>query len=230
MPPAACAIMSGRRTRSRLSCRWSGRACSTGLRTTSRRWREPKRSPTARRIACPARRLKLVRANRTSNSRSVMRWRRSRQTRSSLPFDPPKTRAGSSPRQPTPPHSILSTECLSTTSCYGTDRWAADAACCGSATRGSGYTAPSGRIPGVQPRLERQARNEALVREVNERIDDLDREAEECGATPEGLTYGFHCECGREGGCEKVVWMTLAEYEVVRQQDDRFTLAPGHEN
>jgi len=68
------------------------------------------------------------------------------------------------------------------------------------------------------------------VREVNERIEDLDREAEEGGATPEGLTYGFHCECGREGGCDKMVWMTLAEYEIVREQDDRFTLAPGHED
>ena len=68
------------------------------------------------------------------------------------------------------------------------------------------------------------------MREVNERIDALDREAEGSGATPEGTTFGFHCECGRAGGCAEMLWMTLAEYDVVRQQDDRFALAPGHED
>jgi hypothetical protein len=68
------------------------------------------------------------------------------------------------------------------------------------------------------------------VREVNERIDGLDREAERSGATGEGSMFGFHCECGRDGGCAEMVWMTLAEYEVVRGQDDRFALAPGHED
>ena len=79
-------------------------------------------------------------------------------------------------------------------------------------------------------RLERQARNEALAREVNERIDLLDREAEESGAIDEGSTFRFHCECGRGEGCDEPVWMTLAEYEVVRAQDDRFALSPGHED
>jgi hypothetical protein len=82
----------------------------------------------------------------------------------------------------------------------------------------------------MRVRLERQARNEALVREVNERIDSLDRAAEESGAIPEQSTFGFHCECGSDSGCPDMVWMTLAEYEVVREQDDRFALAPGHEN
>ncbi len=82
----------------------------------------------------------------------------------------------------------------------------------------------------MQARLERQARNEALVREVNERIDALDREAEASGATPPGGTFRFHCECGRNGGCDASVWMTIAEYDVVREQDDRFALSTGHEN
>ncbi len=68
------------------------------------------------------------------------------------------------------------------------------------------------------------------MREVNERIDDLDREAEGTGATPTGLRHGFRCECGRAGGCAEMVWMTLDEYDLVRQQDDRFALAPGHED
>lgn len=81
----------------------------------------------------------------------------------------------------------------------------------------------------MDERLERQARNEALVREVNERIGALDREAAGSGAVEGVRTFGFHCECGRDGGCPQMVWMTLEEYEVVRQQDDRFALAPGHE-
>ena len=78
-------------------------------------------------------------------------------------------------------------------------------------------------------RFERQARNEALVREVNERIHTLDRDAAGSGATEGVDTFGFRCECGRESGCGESVWMTLDEYEVVRAQDDRFVLVPGHE-
>ena len=66
------------------------------------------------------------------------------------------------------------------------------------------------------------------MREVNERIDSIDRDAERLGA-PADATYGFHCECGRAGGCTDMVWMTLTEYDRVREQDDRFVLVPGHE-
>jgi hypothetical protein len=82
----------------------------------------------------------------------------------------------------------------------------------------------------VEERLERQARNEALAREVNERISALDREASDSGALDGSRTFGFHCECGRGGGCPEMVWMTLPEYEVVRAEDDRFALTPGHED
>lgn len=78
----------------------------------------------------------------------------------------------------------------------------------------------------MEERLERQARNEALAREVNERIHALDQSAAGSELVD---TFGFHCECGRNGGCPERVWMTLEEYEVVRQQDDRFALVPGHE-
>jgi hypothetical protein len=81
----------------------------------------------------------------------------------------------------------------------------------------------------MDERLERQARNEALVREVNERMEALDREAAGSGAVEGVRTFGFHCECGRGDGCSEMVWMTLEEYEVVRAEDDRFALAPGHE-
>jgi hypothetical protein len=82
----------------------------------------------------------------------------------------------------------------------------------------------------MEERLERQARNEALVREVNERINALDREAAGSGAVDGVETFRFHCECGRGDGCPELIWMTLEEYEVVRKQDDRFALVPGHEN
>jgi hypothetical protein len=81
----------------------------------------------------------------------------------------------------------------------------------------------------MEKRLERQARNEALVREVNERINTLDRGAAGTGAVAGVESFGFHCECGRDGGCPQMIWMTLEEYEVVRTQDDRFALVPGHE-
>ena len=41
--------------------------------------------------------------------------------------------------------------------------------------------------------------------------------------------FEFHCECGRTSGCGGRLQMTLAEYERVRQQDDRFAVVPGHE-
>lgn len=86
----------------------------------------------------------------------------------------------------------------------------------------------------MDPRLERQARNEALIREVNERVARLDEAAEKGGLGNEEMTFEFLCECGLvDGGeitCVEHVHMTLREYEEVRSQDDRFALVPGHEN
>ncbi len=78
-------------------------------------------------------------------------------------------------------------------------------------------------------RDERQATNEALFREVNERRAAIDRKARE-GWAESGELFEFVCECGVEGGCEERVEMTLQEYDAVRQQDDRFALVPGHES
>jgi hypothetical protein len=82
----------------------------------------------------------------------------------------------------------------------------------------------------VEERLERQARNEAFVREVNERVAALDRKAEATGTLPDDTMFDFHCECGRAGGCDVRISMTLAEYEPVRAQNDRFALAEGHDS
>jgi diaminopimelate decarboxylase len=79
----------------------------------------------------------------------------------------------------------------------------------------------------VEERLERQARNEGVMRSVNDRIATLDKSATDWAAPDH--QFEFQCECGRTGGCEASVLMTLAEYERVRRQRDRFAVVPGHE-
>jgi hypothetical protein len=85
----------------------------------------------------------------------------------------------------------------------------------------------------MNKRLDRKARNEALIREVNERIERLDEAAEEANVAPEETFFEFCCECGGDDashvGCEKHLQMTIREYEKVRSQDDRFAVYPGHE-
>ncbi len=76
---------------------------------------------------------------------------------------------------------------------------------------------------GMDARRGRQARNEALIREVNERLEDV---AGRGGALD---LFEFHCECGAEPFCGELVAMTLEEYDAVRAQDDRFAVVPGHE-
>jgi hypothetical protein len=78
-------------------------------------------------------------------------------------------------------------------------------------------------------RDERQAANEGLFRDVNERRAAMDRQAVEAWAES-GELFEFVCECGVEGGCDGRIQMTLREYDAVRQQDDRFPVVPGHES
>jgi hypothetical protein len=79
----------------------------------------------------------------------------------------------------------------------------------------------------VKARYELQARNEALLRTVNDRIMALDEDGAEW-AEPEHR-FEFQCECGRPGGCGDRLEMSLDEYERVRSQRDRFAVVPGHE-
>jgi hypothetical protein len=81
----------------------------------------------------------------------------------------------------------------------------------------------------VKKRYERQAVNEALAREVNERVARLDERAVSMRATPSEQLFEFLCECSAEGSCEARLQLTIEEYERVRAQDDRFAIAPGHE-
>ncbi|HXV33720.1 MAG TPA: hypothetical protein VD769_06900 [Gaiellaceae bacterium] len=70
-------------------------------------------------------------------------------------------------------------------------------------------------------REERVARNEALFREVNERIKDVNEDA------PASAETDFVCECG-DPECTEPVSLTLIEYEEVRSDPTDFAVLPGH--
>ena len=74
----------------------------------------------------------------------------------------------------------------------------------------------------------RRARNEALFREVNERIVEL--ETGLAGYEREdSLLVGFVCECPRED-CNEIVEVTRGQYESVRSNPRRFLVLPDHED
>jgi hypothetical protein len=77
----------------------------------------------------------------------------------------------------------------------------------------------------MEGREARLASNEALLREVNERIREV---GEGLQVLPDGELLDFRCECGQPA-CESPVSMTTAEYEQVRSDNDRFAVLPGHE-
>jgi hypothetical protein len=66
---------------------------------------------------------------------------------------------------------------------------------------------------------QRVAMNEATFRKVNE--------AMEVGQDPSGL-MSFVCECGRLH-CNKLIELTRAEYESIRENPRRFAIVDGHE-
>ncbi len=72
-------------------------------------------------------------------------------------------------------------------------------------------------------RAERLARNEALFREVNERLEELGRRT---GTADGGLD--FVCECA-DGSCTERIHLSLPEYEEVRSDPTHFAVLPGHE-
>lgn len=73
----------------------------------------------------------------------------------------------------------------------------------------------------MEKRLKRIVRNEALFRAVNERIEDLSH-----GVGDDRVE--FLCECGRDG-CEERILLSSEEFERAHKEEDRFTLAPGHQ-
>ena len=68
----------------------------------------------------------------------------------------------------------------------------------------------------------RLARNEAAFRRINEDISKgRDRD-------DDTTLIGFVCECGK-ADCARLIEMTPAEYELVREDPRRFAVVPGHE-
>jgi hypothetical protein len=72
-------------------------------------------------------------------------------------------------------------------------------------------------------RSERAARNEAVFRRVNERLEEVNAAFDSVLETAE-----FVCECA-DIGCVERIELTLPQYEAVRQQSTHFIVRPGHE-
>lgn len=71
---------------------------------------------------------------------------------------------------------------------------------------------------------ERLARNEAIFRNVNERVEEV---ASSFDLGSGDATTEFVCECS-DGGCFQQVSLSLKEYEDVRSSPIRFALHIGH--
>ena len=72
------------------------------------------------------------------------------------------------------------------------------------------------------------AKNEALFREVNERVTEI---SQELGPDPRGaeLVDGLICECSDPGCLERVGPLTISQYETLRNDPRRFMIASDHQ-
>jgi hypothetical protein len=75
----------------------------------------------------------------------------------------------------------------------------------------------------VDERARRIGANEAMFREVNERIESL---AETFGLR--GHLLDLICECGNIS-CSEQIRMTSQDYEALREEATFFAVCPGHE-
>ena len=75
---------------------------------------------------------------------------------------------------------------------------------------------------------ERMARNEALFREINERVEDV-AEGFDVRGEGDSLRIEFVCECGSLG-CMERIELTRGQYEAVRAHPRRFAVVRGHED
>jgi hypothetical protein len=83
----------------------------------------------------------------------------------------------------------------------------------------------SDNVP-VSARDERLAGNEALFREVNERVAEVATKFIEVEVQTEKVD--FTCECGR-ADCSEPIAMTLVEYEAIRAESTHFGVVPEHQ-
>jgi hypothetical protein len=75
----------------------------------------------------------------------------------------------------------------------------------------------------MNARDERIAKNETVFRAANRELAEADKEAGGDGPLE------VLCECGQES-CDSLISLTVAEYDGIHAQDDRFVVVPGHEN
>ncbi len=73
-----------------------------------------------------------------------------------------------------------------------------------------------------EERGDRAARNEALFRRVNERVEEVNQAFE-----PILGDSDFFCECA-DIECMEKIRMTLREYEALRADSTHFAVKPGH--
>jgi hypothetical protein len=73
----------------------------------------------------------------------------------------------------------------------------------------------------VRSREERVARNEATTRQINEDIERVHQQVSQSDH------LRILCECGRED-CDRVLAITLAEYESLRADPRQFAVTRGH--
>jgi hypothetical protein len=76
----------------------------------------------------------------------------------------------------------------------------------------------------VSSREERIARNERAARDL---IDSIERASTDRGTSAGSVHIRILCECGRVQ-CDRVLAVTIAEYEGVRAHPRRLAVARGH--
>lgn len=74
---------------------------------------------------------------------------------------------------------------------------------------------------------ERRAQNEALFRDLNERVKEIDERLEPNGMGSPPTDLEFLCECG-DLECATRFTMSRAEYESIREHPSHFVVLPNH--
>ena len=95
----------------------------------------------------------------------------------------------------------------------------------GEAAQAAQESDPRADEPNVDARARRAGENEALFRQVNDQIRELDRRL----TVGEEETYGFVCECA-DGHCLERIQLSIGEYERIHSDPTRFAVVDGHED
>jgi hypothetical protein len=75
----------------------------------------------------------------------------------------------------------------------------------------------------VGPREERITKNEVVMRAANREIQHAEREV----GNGSDDRFEVLCECGRPD-CDGLLSLTIAEYDEIHREHDRFVVLPGH--